>query len=252
MIRSQCASCKVLCNNVPMMRFGFDDSFMQYGGVDGIYFSDSWDGYPNERRELMQFIRQQNIGNVISLTGDRHAHYAGFVYDDYRKENPFPLMVELVGAGISAACRQSLQERLARGDEFFQAVAVADAGDMDYIYDRLPVLNVWMLFGAEAAMQYIQTKSEANALAQAKPEVNPHLFYADNDAYGYYRVVMDKDRCAAEFITEPQPIRDYTMAANPPLRRRVRVDVPVTEAGQPARFENWSVEGEEPLLGLKV
>ena len=108
-----------------------------------------------------------------------------------------------------------------------------------------------MLFGARAAVRFNTTRDESEALPLADPRVNPHLKYADNDAYGFFRVVIDEEKCAAEFVTEPQPIRDHTNAENPPVRRRVRVDVPASEAGQAARLENWRVEGDAPLMGLK-
>ena len=114
---------KVICNNVPMMGFGFDSSFIEHGVVNGVYFSDSWDGYPNERNELMQFIRATQISNVISLTGDRHAHYAGLVYDDYRSAEPFPVIAELGGASVSAHCRQVFGPHLATANPAFGQVA---------------------------------------------------------------------------------------------------------------------------------
>lgn len=242
---------KVLCNNVPMMGFGFDNTFMNHGTKNGIYFSDSWDGYPTERNELMRFIREQNISNVISLSGDRHAHYAGLVYDDYLADNPYPVIAELVGAGVSAACRQMLQERVAGDDPFFAEIAVASADPIDYIYENIPALNTWMLFGADAAKHFNTTYDDQAALALADPAVNPHLAYADNDAYGFFRVVFDQDKCSAEFVTEPQPIVDYTNSDNPPVRRRVKLEVPAVDGGKPARLANISVVGEAPLFGLK-
>lgn len=245
------AQWKVLCNNVPMMRFGFDSTFTEYGVPNGIYFSDSWDGYPNERNELMQFIRDENISGVISLTGDRHAHYAGLVYDDYDADEPFPVMAEIVGASVSASCRQQLQQRLAGGDPFFQEVAVASAEGTDYIYNDLPALNGWMLFGADAAMHFNATFDEDAAREKASADVNPHLVYADNDAYGYFRVVIDGERVATEFVVEPQPVVDHTTSEDPPVRRRARMDVPAVEPGQPARLENVTLHGEPVLMGLR-
>ena len=245
------AQWKILCNNVPMMRFGFDSSFVEHGVTNGIYFSDSWDGYPTERNELMRFIIDEKISNVISLTGDRHAHYAGVVYDDYQSSTPVPVMAELVGTGISAGCRQQLQQRLAGRDPLFASVAVASAESTSYVYDYLPALNGWMLFGADAAKHYNATNDQAAAQDKSNTEVNPHLAYADNDAYGYFRVVIDAERVAAEFVTEPQPIVDHTSSDDPPVRRRVKVEVPAVEAGKPVRLENLVVDGEKPLMGLK-
>lgn len=242
---------KVLCNNVPMMRFGFDSTFTEHGVPDGIYFSDSWDGYPNERNELMQFIVEQNIANVISLTGDRHAHFAGLVYDNYALDSPFPVMAEIAGASVSAPCRQQLQQRLSGNDPVFAEIAVADADTTDYIYKTLPALNAWMLYGADAAKHFNSTVDVPAAREKRNSAVNPHLSYADNDAYGFFRMTIDAERCAVEFVTEPQPVVDHTSSDEPPVRRRVNVDVPAVAAGQPARLERLRIIGEEPLMGIK-
>ncbi len=49
----------------------------------GVAFnSDAWDGYPAERKTILEFIRDENIDNVIILTGDIHSHWAADVAID--------------------------------------------------------------------------------------------------------------------------------------------------------------------------
>ncbi|WP_374325738.1 alkaline phosphatase [Azonexus sp.] len=65
--------------------------------------ADMWDGYDAERRELMNFIAGHNIANVVALTGDIHAFYAGEVRDNYRAvSGGNPVMNEIVVAGVSS------------------------------------------------------------------------------------------------------------------------------------------------------
>ena len=66
------ANWKLLCNNVPMMRFGFDTRFREHGTKSNIFWTDSWDGYPIERNDIVKFIKESDITNIVSLTGDRH------------------------------------------------------------------------------------------------------------------------------------------------------------------------------------
>lgn len=89
---------------------------------------DQWDGYRKERTELMNFLIDNGIQNVVAVTGDLHANFAGTVYNEYAGEvltvdaalgtptltNPLPnietsastggtaAMVDLVCAGISS------------------------------------------------------------------------------------------------------------------------------------------------------
>lgn len=64
--------------------------------------ADQWDGYNGERKALMAHLASNKIGNVVAITGDLHAFFAGEVMDDYAAATPTPVMVDLVTAGISS------------------------------------------------------------------------------------------------------------------------------------------------------
>jgi alkaline phosphatase D len=57
-----------------------DDSF-EYFDVES-QFLDIWDGYPAERKQLMDYIKENEIDNVVILTGDFHTSFAFDVVDD--------------------------------------------------------------------------------------------------------------------------------------------------------------------------
>ncbi|WP_373988753.1 alkaline phosphatase [Duganella sp. BuS-21] len=64
---------------------------------------DQWDGYNSERKALMSHLKTNNIGNVVAITGDIHAFFAGAVSDDFDAAGGgTPVMVDLVSAGISS------------------------------------------------------------------------------------------------------------------------------------------------------
>ncbi len=65
--------------------------------------ADQWDGYNAERKDLMKHLKNNNIKNVVALTGDIHAFFAGTVNDDYDAgSGGTPVMVDLVSAGASS------------------------------------------------------------------------------------------------------------------------------------------------------
>lgn len=69
---------------------------------------DQWDGYRKERTELMNYLIDQNIGNVVAVTGDLHANFAGVAYNEFQGEvltiNPSaPNNLELTAADGSAS-----------------------------------------------------------------------------------------------------------------------------------------------------
>ena len=61
---------------------------------------DQWDGYPEERNEIRDFIKKNNIKNCIFLTGDLHVSTAGSI--KYRFEEEENVGVEIVTPSISS------------------------------------------------------------------------------------------------------------------------------------------------------
>jgi alkaline phosphatase D len=61
---------------------------------------DRWEGYHAERDELLQFIADKNIKNVVFLTTDHHMHAGGRVYVDITQEGAEPVAYEMVTGPI--------------------------------------------------------------------------------------------------------------------------------------------------------
>jgi alkaline phosphatase D len=82
--------------------------------------ADQWDGYRKERTDLMNYLLGNGIQNVVAITGDIHAFFAGEVYNEFAGEvtdittvggsavesaastGGTAAMVDLVTAGISS------------------------------------------------------------------------------------------------------------------------------------------------------
>ncbi len=88
-------------------------------------------------------------------------------------------------------------------------------------------------------------------MQQALDAVNPHLQYADTDGVGYVVVRFTDDDVSAEFVTVAEPIAQPG-AEGPQVWRRVRFSVPAWSAGEEPGLAYAGMEGEAPLMGLKV
>lgn len=243
------AAWRIVCNNSPMMRLGFDTSFREGGHPSAVWWTDSWDGYPLERQELMEFLLRAGIGNTVSVTGDRHAHFAGSVCDDHDSAEPVPVIPEFAGAGISALDRLSIQAQVAARDPELAGLVQVDGKDSRSAGRRLPAMNAWLMFGAEAAKTLVESGDPDQARQRASDRANPHMAYADCDAYGYFTARFRLDRLDVEFVTIPAPAVDTADA--PIVLRRVRMQVPAWSPGQPPVLRVTGIEGDPPLLGLK-
>jgi alkaline phosphatase D len=71
-------------------------------GPERQFPMDDWCGYIHERNELMGFIRERKIGNVVVITGDNHTNWVNDLrIDDLRSETPV-VATELVGTSINS------------------------------------------------------------------------------------------------------------------------------------------------------
>lgn len=86
---------------------------------------DAWDGYSNERDHIMQFIKSQNIDNVLLVTGDTHSSWAFEVpmsITDYSSsQNAYA--IELGTPSISSANwnENRSDEQVIMGENFIKA-----------------------------------------------------------------------------------------------------------------------------------
>jgi len=250
-LQGSTAKWKIICNNTPLASFGFDTSFMSGGTKDGVLWTDSWDGYPLEREELMQFIYSAEISNVVSLSGDRHAHFAGLIYTREADGTAKAVLPELIGAAVSAASRAAIQIAQLRENEQLSRLTGYPNSVRSYRYKNGPGLNGWLLHGHQSARTMHDTGDEKTAQMQSDPTVNPHLWYADTDAHGYYLVHFSTTSMRSEFVTIPTPLESHGNDS-PPVIRRVTSEVRTWEPGESPRFDNINVAGEPPILGIKT
>lgn len=135
--------------------------------------ADQWDGYNAERKSLMAFLKAQGIANVVALTGDIHAIFAGPVMDDYDAATPAPVMVDLVTAGLSSNSFHS----------YFKSVVDSDPA-----------------FSAARALVYtMQNGAMVNTFNSTLKAFNPWLKLVDTDAQGYAVVTLTTTRLSCTF-----------------------------------------------------
>ncbi|MEO6277079.1 alkaline phosphatase D family protein [Roseateles sp.] len=100
---------KVWGNEVSLLRMGVDGASIPTAPAAYqarfVLNADQWDGFNAERKYLMDQLLAKGVKNVVAVTGDIHAFYAGVVMADYDAAPLAPLMpamVDLVTAGVSS------------------------------------------------------------------------------------------------------------------------------------------------------
>jgi alkaline phosphatase D len=131
-----------------------------------ILNADQWDGYNAERKNLMAFLKTHGVRNVVTLSGDIHAFFAGQVMDDYDAASPAPVMVDLVTAGVSSNTLLSRLRAQVDNDQAFAALhdlIYTNAGGavVNTLNDTLRAFNPWL--------RHVETNAEGYALVTLTP-----------------------------------------------------------------------------------
>lgn len=170
-----------------------------------ILNADQWDGYNAERKAMMAFLKNGSIKNVVALTGDIHAFFAGPVMDDYDATTPVPVMVDLVTAGLSSNSFQS----------YFKSVVDSDAA-----------------FKAAAPLIYTTDGSGTvtNTFNSTLTTFNPWLKYVNTDAQGYAVVTLTASKLSCSF----RKLKPLANGVAPALPATESVKVVEVAAGVPA------------------
>jgi len=231
------ATWKLWGNEVTLMRL----KIQQLGATDvsdRVVGGDSWDGYPTERAELTGFLRDQAIHNVVALSGDIHAAFAGTILDDFDAAAPTPVACELVAPGISSNSLFSFFESATRAaDPALRSLIAVDAsaaGGARFTEN----LNLLLLDGVQSAGTFAGAIAQgapapvalAAAQAAADPTTNPHLRYVDSNAQGYGYAKITASQIAATLVTINRPIT-ATGTAGPGIKRAASFTIPKDNPG---------------------
>ncbi len=238
------ATWKVWCNEMPMMRFDVPVQNASILLFDRIAFCDAWDDKPTERRELMTYIKDENIDNVVVITGDMHAHFTGTLMHDYDDASPIPVATEFVAAGISSNSVFSFFEAAVRDQPVpLKRLISFDAtvfGGTEKIQNNL---NTMILYGPNAANAGADTGSIADIEAARDITINPHLKFVDCNAQGYGLMDVSSSGIETTLVTINRPILN-TGDTGPGIKGTASFTV---AAGDPASLSEAVFTGKKPF-----
>jgi alkaline phosphatase D len=248
------ATFKVWGNPLPLARVRLDATDVSLFPGDLVLSADSWDGYPSERRELMTFLRDEGIRNVVSLSGDYHAHFAGLVHDDYDAQGAVPVALDFTVAGISS---QSQWASIAGAVESAvppDRVSIIEPALRQIVYDATDLgggkavvnLNTLIRYGSTAGNVAAATHDIAMIEAARNPDVNAHLRYVDTGANGYGLARFGGDAAHIELVTIERPVRDRG-PEGAEVRGTAAFAVPRIDADDTLTLDEPELTGDRPF-----
>lgn len=250
-MQNSTAQWKIWSNSVPVMRMGIDLSSLSLEIDDIVLSADTWDGYNSERRELVSYLFENNIANVVSIAGDVHAFYAGNVlaeYDGVENSQPSTLPEFVCGAVSSitqfaALERLSYRENPTEMESILRQLITYSAQNTNELVCNF---NTTMQYGSVAAIGAARQAADSIVLPDTPSPINPHLNYVDTSVQGYSLVRVSSDNLEVEYIALPRALDDPQLIPASVLRR-VKFNVPAREDVGKQIVEGPIITGETPF-----
>jgi alkaline phosphatase D len=230
------ATWKLWGNEVTLMRLRVPQLNADDPAPGRCISADAWDGYPSERNELMGFLKTNQINNVVVLSGDIHASFAGLVMDNFDAATQTPVAAELVASGISSNSLFSFFENATRAPAVaaLRPLITVDAsavGGSNFTENFNLLLQAGVTSAGTFAGAIAKGAPVAMALAAAEAQgtvdttCNPHLKYIDTNAQGYGYVKCTATEVDATIVTVNRPIMAPT-DAGPGIKRTASFTIP--------------------------
>jgi alkaline phosphatase D len=206
---------KIWANAFPAMPLRLNIGDFWFSGMENSLLGiDGWNGYPSERRELMEFIRDNGVSNVVACAGDHHMHMAGVLLDDPDADIANAVAVEFTCAGISTEPVFMGAERGSRSSSVFHSVIAYESGD-----EWVENFNLALLGGVNAAIARAWTGSSWLSDLWWNEKANPGLTYVDTNANGYGVMSVNAGRIEANMVTTGNPETDHGPKGSPIARK---------------------------------
>ncbi|MBX2873814.1 MAG: alkaline phosphatase D family protein [Saprospiraceae bacterium] len=165
-----------------------DNSLGGYNAVES-FFLDIWDGYPTERTQILDHVRDNNIDNVVILTGDFHSSFAFDVADHpiavTLEENPLFGMIPFHNP------TDNYDQETGEGAV---AVEFATPSVTSANFDENGGLTLATILQAQMN-NVIQPNADLNI---GNP--NPHMKYVDLIKHGYFLLDLNGERAQADWF----------------------------------------------------
>ncbi|HEX7776377.1 MAG TPA: alkaline phosphatase D family protein [Parvibaculum sp.] len=230
---------RIWANSVPALAMRLDFASLPFVGFENGYVgTDGWQGYPGELRELMGFLKDEKIGNVISCAGDYHAHIAGRLPVDPDADALAFSAVEFVTTGVSSGAMFSGAEQASRSSAFFRrAVVIEDGGKL------LENFNNTVVNGLRSGLIANYANSAKVGAMFRNERASPGLGYLDSNSHGYAIATLTADRMTVDLVN----VGDVSKDAGPdgsPVLRRARFTVKSWPGGADPVLDGPEFEGE--------
>jgi len=214
-------------------------------GYAGIRCGDYSVAY-TERADIYELIREEKITGFVTVSGDRHAFWAGLSAASLPPHSFEPIGIAFVTGSISTPGTVEIVEQSLPQQHPLRPLYLGGGSANS---KPEPMMNMLMLHGVRSCLEYRQTRDIHRARSLTNPQLSPHVSFLDLCGHGYATVRVGIDALECEFVCIPRPMERTERPDGPPLLYRVVHRAPLWRHGETPRLEQRIVEGD-PFLSI--
>jgi alkaline phosphatase D len=218
--------------------------------VDSTYaatesaFLDIWDGYPAERSQIVDFIKDGAIDNVVILTGDFHCSFG------------FDIADPPVGVNLQEVQDLGLQPFYQIQDNYDPATGAGSVA-VEFATPSITSANFDENAGALAALAIQLQINKEVKLANGTVNLgnpNPHMKYVDLVQHGYYILDVQPEQVQANWYFVPilTPTRQESFSAAYFTQNGSNHLQPAANAGAPKTVQDIPAPDNPPRTTTPV
>ncbi|MEM1114532.1 MAG: alkaline phosphatase D family protein [Pseudomonadota bacterium] len=232
---------KIWANSLPLIPLNLDLSAIPFGGLeDSVISTDAWVGYPWEMSLLVRELWSQQVGGVVSLSGDHHMHGAGGIRHSMADaEAPEVLLDFNVAALASSPLYGDLYMAASESPEFMALVAKETDGV------REPTWHNTLLRGSLSSLAYERTGLKTVSQWLGPNAANPGLRFVDTTHQGYGIAHFSANRLKVQLVGVERTLEAFTEP--PPVIYTARFDVPAWQGGESPVLNGPAFTGQPPF-----
>ncbi len=241
-MQSSVATWRVWANSIPAVSMRLDLNNVPAADLEDSYLGvDAWQGFPGELNELMGFLRDNQITNTLSCSGDYHTHAAGRLAPNLDDDEPDFVAVDFATTSISSGnLFNGAESGTPEGDTFRPFVAYESGGTLVENFNNTVVNG--MLSGLAAS--YTGSTFLAGLLSSGR--ASPGLAYMDSNAHGFGLVKLTSAGATVSLVNVG-PVLEEPGPEGQPLLRRATFEVPSWADGRQPQLEEPTFEGTPPF-----
>ncbi|MGP1353878.1 MAG: alkaline phosphatase D family protein [Parasphingopyxis sp.] len=242
------AAWKLCASSVPVLPLGLDFRYDIESGEtvdDEVVFTiDSWEGYPTERKALLDHIAADDISGVVFLSGDHHMHMAGTLKTD-RQMDSESIASEFCVGGVSSTSLGDVLRGFVQGRMQGSLAARLIGGPDDEPGPRW--MNFSFIYGREASERLLRDHATGRSLdLDHLQKWQEHLRFVDVQSYGVATVLVESKNLTVTYdaYEANQIAQSYESPQRPVYRATLNV---IRNAAEARLFSEPTFEGRIPF-----